>query len=248
MPRGDTTTRLFLNPAMFRADCGIRHAVAAIASVEDADHRALVTLTAALRASPSIDHHQALRHGGCRGCRRGDGDFLRVHQEGVGQAFTSGAMVAEKNRVWRIFGSRLTMRSTSGMKPMSSMRSASSMHQRPDAVSSGSLAALEEIDQGTALDGGVDVLIATPGRLLDLFERGKILMNDVRTPGDRRSRPHAGHGLHPGCRAHRQPLPKIRQTLLFSATMPRQSSAWPMPSYEPARKSPSPRRPPRQPP
>ena len=39
----------------------------------------------------------------------------------------SGGMVAEKNSVWRIFGSSDTMRSTSGMKPMSSMRSASSI-------------------------------------------------------------------------------------------------------------------------
>ncbi|MNR14235.1 hypothetical protein D3C85_1306990 [compost metagenome] len=39
----------------------------------------------------------------------------------------SGGMVAEKNRVWRRGGVSLKMRSMSGMKPMSSMRSASSM-------------------------------------------------------------------------------------------------------------------------
>ena len=37
------------------------------------------------------------------------------------------SMVAEKNRVWRILGRKETIRSTSGMNPMSSMRSASSM-------------------------------------------------------------------------------------------------------------------------
>src|ERR1700722_16477540 len=39
----------------------------------------------------------------------------------------SGGMVAEKNSVWRVNGTSLQMRSMSGMKPMSSMRSASSM-------------------------------------------------------------------------------------------------------------------------
>ncbi len=39
----------------------------------------------------------------------------------------SGAIVAEKNRVWRIRGMMETMRSTSGMNPMSSIRSASSI-------------------------------------------------------------------------------------------------------------------------
>ena len=38
----------------------------------------------------------------------------------------SGAMVAEKKSVWRVNGVRLKMRSISGIKPMSSMRSASS--------------------------------------------------------------------------------------------------------------------------
>ena len=38
----------------------------------------------------------------------------------------SGAIVAEKNSVWRVNGTSLKMRSMSGMKPMSSMRSASS--------------------------------------------------------------------------------------------------------------------------
>ena len=74
-------------------------------------------------------------------------------------------------------------------------------------------------DQKDVLMRGVDVLIATPGRLIDMFERGSILLTDVQAAGDRRSRPHAGHGLHPRCRAHRRLLPRQRQTLFFSATM-----------------------------
>ena len=35
-------------------------------------------------------------------------------------------------------------------------------------------------DQNAALSKGVDVLIATPGRLLDHFQRGKVLLNDVK--------------------------------------------------------------------
>src|ERR1700754_325407 len=35
-------------------------------------------------------------------------------------------------------------------------------------------------EQVRALDRGVDVLIATPGRMLDLFERGKIMLNDIK--------------------------------------------------------------------
>ena len=59
-------------------------------------------------------------------------------------------------------------------------------------------------DQDSKLMRGVDVLIATPGRLLDHSERGRLLDVRRRTPRHRRSRPHARHGLHPGHRAHLQ--------------------------------------------
>ena len=52
------------------------------------------------------------------------------------------------------------------------------------------------------IDRGVDVLIATPGRLLDHFERGKLMLTGVQIHGGRRGRPDARHGLHPRYRAH----------------------------------------------
>src|ERR1041385_2622460 len=75
-------------------------------------------------------------------------------------------------------------------------------------------------DQERKLDRGVDVLIATPGRLLDLFERGKILLSDVKTlvidDADRM----LAMGFIPDVERIVGLLPKIRQTLFFSATMP----------------------------
>ena len=75
-------------------------------------------------------------------------------------------------------------------------------------------------DQKDVLNRGVDVLIATPGRLLDMFDRGRHPADRHQAAGHRRSRPHAGHGLHPRCRAHRRDCcRRTRQTLFFSATM-----------------------------
>ena len=58
----------------------------------------------------------------------------------------SGGMVAEKNSVWRVKGTSFTMRSMSGMKPMSSIRSASSM-TRSSTPAEQELAALEMVEQ-----------------------------------------------------------------------------------------------------
>jgi superfamily II DNA/RNA helicase len=75
-------------------------------------------------------------------------------------------------------------------------------------------------DQVKALEKGVDVLIATPGRLLDLFQRGKIMLNDcnllVIDEADRM----LDMGFIPDIEEICSKLPKNRQTLLFSATMP----------------------------
>jgi len=75
-------------------------------------------------------------------------------------------------------------------------------------------------DQMSDLEKGVDVLIATPGRLMDLFGRGKIMLNAcsllVIDEADRM----LDMGFIPDIEEICTKLPSPRQTLLFSATMP----------------------------
>jgi superfamily II DNA/RNA helicase len=75
-------------------------------------------------------------------------------------------------------------------------------------------------EQNKALDKGVDVLIATPGRLLDHVDRGKVLLNDVKILVIDEADRMLDMGFIPDVEKIVSHLPKIRQTLFFSATMP----------------------------
>jgi len=74
-------------------------------------------------------------------------------------------------------------------------------------------------DQKDALMRGVDVLIATPGRLIDLFERGGLLMTDTRILVIDEADRMLDMGFIPDVERIVSMLPRTRQTLFFSATM-----------------------------
>nr|WP_321982838.1 DEAD/DEAH box helicase [uncultured Cohaesibacter sp.] len=77
-------------------------------------------------------------------------------------------------------------------------------------------------EQLKKLDRGADVLIATPGRLLDHFERGKLLLTGVDTFVVDEADRMLDMGFIPDIERICKLLPFTRQTVFFSATMPKE--------------------------
>jgi superfamily II DNA/RNA helicase len=75
-------------------------------------------------------------------------------------------------------------------------------------------------EQTRNLDRGVDVLIATPGRLLDHYERGRIMLNDIKIFVIDEADRMLDMGFIPDVEKIAGLLPPLKQTLFFSATMP----------------------------
>ncbi len=77
-------------------------------------------------------------------------------------------------------------------------------------------------EQMKTLERGVDVLIATPGRLIDMIERGKIILNDVKILVIDEADRMLDMGFIPDVEKIAGRLTPVRQTMLFSATMPKE--------------------------
>ena len=74
-------------------------------------------------------------------------------------------------------------------------------------------------EQEKLIDRGVNVLIATPGRLLDHVERGKVLLSDIKILVIDEADRMLDMGFIPDVERIVALIPRIRQTLFFSATM-----------------------------
>jgi ATP-dependent RNA helicase RhlE len=74
--------------------------------------------------------------------------------------------------------------------------------------------------QESALRGGVDIVVATPGRLLDHLERRNMIPDDVELLVLDEADRMLDMGFAPQINRVVEQLPRYRQTLLFSATMP----------------------------
>jgi superfamily II DNA/RNA helicase len=85
-------------------------------------------------------------------------------------------------------------------------------------------------EQDKLIDRGVDVLIATPGRLLDHFERGKLLLTGVQIMVVDEADRMLDMGFIPDIERIFQLTPFTRQTMFFRPPWRRRSSGSPRPS------------------
>ena len=79
--------------------------------------------------------------------------------------------------------------------------------------------------QKRQLADGVDILVATPGRLEDLISQNSCSLNDIETVVLDEADQMLDIGFMPAIRRLLSQMPKKRQTLLFSATMPKEISS-----------------------
>lgn len=73
--------------------------------------------------------------------------------------------------------------------------------------------------QERKLKKGVDIIIATPGRIIDMFDRGKVIFTDIKAVIIDEADRMLDMGFMPDVDRILSMLPKLRQTLLFSATV-----------------------------
>lgn len=83
---------------------------------------------------------------------------------------------------------------------------------------------VRQLPQQKALERGADVLIATPGRLLDLMQQGYIDLSHIQILVLDEADRMLDMGFLPDVKKVLKQLPDRRQTLLFSATMPKEIS------------------------
>jgi ATP-dependent RNA helicase DeaD len=81
------------------------------------------------------------------------------------------------------------------------------------------------VRQLRSLDSGVDVVVATPGRALDLLQRGSLRLGEVATVVLDEADEMLDMGFAEDLEAILDETPETRQTVLFSATMPRRLDA-----------------------
>lgn len=79
---------------------------------------------------------------------------------------------------------------------------------------------VSQVPQTRALHRGADILIATPGRLLDLMGQGYVNLDSVQTVVLDEADRMLDMGFLPDIRRVLEEIPEERQTLMYSATMP----------------------------